>query len=35
MSSWFFEDRIAPVSLAEIEASHGHGEHAAVEAGHH
>jgi ubiquinol-cytochrome c reductase cytochrome b subunit len=22
MSSWFFEDRIAPVSLTEIEASH-------------
>jgi ubiquinol-cytochrome c reductase cytochrome b subunit len=28
-SNWFFEDRIAPVSLTEIEQSHG--EHAAVE----
>ena len=36
MSSWFFEDRIAPVSRTEIEASHAHGDHAAVEgaAGH-
>jgi ubiquinol-cytochrome c reductase cytochrome b subunit len=37
MSSWFFEDRIAPVSRTEIEASsHGHGDHAAIEdsAGH-
>ena len=34
VSSWFFEDRIAPVSLAEISASHGHGDHAAVEGAH-
>ena len=33
MSSWFFEDRIAPVSRTEIEAAHGHGDHAAVESG--
>ena len=33
MSSWFFEDRIAPVSRTEIEASHSHGDHAAVEDG--
>ena len=35
MSSWFFEDRIVPVSRTEIEASHAHGEHAAVEGGAH
>ena len=35
MSSWFFEDRIAPVSQTEIEASHAHGDHAAVEGGTH
>jgi ubiquinol-cytochrome c reductase cytochrome b subunit len=35
MSSWFFEDRIAPVTRTEIEASsHGHGDHAAVEGAH-
>jgi ubiquinol-cytochrome c reductase cytochrome b subunit len=36
MSSWFFEDRIAPVSRTEIEAAHGHGDQPAVEgAAHH
>ncbi len=36
LSAWFFEDRIAPVTHTEIEASsHGHGDHAAVEAPHH
>jgi ubiquinol-cytochrome c reductase cytochrome b subunit len=35
MSSWFFEDRIAPVSRTELEAAHGHGDHAAVEGGAH
>jgi ubiquinol-cytochrome c reductase cytochrome b subunit len=34
MSSWFFEDRIAPVSRTEIEAAHGHGDHPAVESAH-
>ena len=35
MSGWFFEDRIAPVTRTEIEASsHGHGDHAAVEGAH-
>ena len=33
MSSWFFEDRIVPVSRTEIEASHAHGGHAEVEGG--
>jgi len=35
MSSWFFEDRIAPVSRTELEAAHSHGDHAAVEGAHH
>jgi ubiquinol-cytochrome c reductase cytochrome b subunit len=35
LSSWFFEDRIAPVSRTEIEAAHAHGEHAAVGSGSH
>jgi ubiquinol-cytochrome c reductase cytochrome b subunit len=35
MSSWLFEDRIAPVSRTEIEASHGDGGHGAVEGGAH
>ncbi|MGG5171296.1 cytochrome b [Pseudarthrobacter sp. J1738] len=32
LSKWFFEDRVAPATPAELEASHGHG-HDAVEAG--
>jgi ubiquinol-cytochrome c reductase cytochrome b subunit len=32
LSKWFFEDRVAPVSLAELEAAHGHGHHEAIEA---
>jgi ubiquinol-cytochrome c reductase cytochrome b subunit len=35
MSSWFFQDRIAPVSRSEIAAAHAHGDHAAVESGAH
>jgi ubiquinol-cytochrome c reductase cytochrome b subunit len=31
LSRWFFEDRVAPATPAELEAAHGHG-HAAVEA---
>jgi ubiquinol-cytochrome c reductase cytochrome b subunit len=27
LSRWFFEDRIAPVSKGELEASQHHGEH--------
>jgi ubiquinol-cytochrome c reductase cytochrome b subunit len=31
LSKWFFEDRVAPVSPAELEAAHGHGHHEAIE----
>jgi ubiquinol-cytochrome c reductase cytochrome b subunit len=31
LSRWFFEDRVAPATPAELEAAHGHG-HEAVEA---
>jgi ubiquinol-cytochrome c reductase cytochrome b subunit len=31
LSRWFFEDRVAPATPAELEAGHGH--HEAVEAG--
>ncbi|MGO7983761.1 hypothetical protein ACC691_38620, partial [Rhizobium johnstonii] len=27
-SRWFFEDRISPVTKAELESAHGHGHHA-------
>ncbi|MGO4453846.1 cytochrome bc1 complex cytochrome b subunit [Arthrobacter sp. RAF14] len=32
-SKWFFEDRVAPVTPAELESAHGHGHHAEVESG--
>ncbi|GAB3285527.1 cytochrome bc complex cytochrome b subunit [Sinomonas notoginsengisoli] len=32
LSKWFFEDRVAPATPAELEAAHGHGHHEAVEA---
>ncbi|WP_138413626.1 cytochrome b [Sinomonas gamaensis] len=32
LSKWYFEDRVAPVSVAELEAAHGHGHHEAIEA---
>jgi ubiquinol-cytochrome c reductase cytochrome b subunit len=33
LSRWFFEDRVAPVTPAELEAAHAHhGAHEAVEA---
>ncbi|MCH6470336.1 cytochrome bc1 complex cytochrome b subunit [Sinomonas terrae] len=31
LSKWFFEDRVAPVSPAELEAAHAHGHHEAIE----
>lgn len=30
-SQWFFEDRVAPVTPAELEAAHAHGHHEAIE----
>ncbi|GLK18726.1 cytochrome b [Herbiconiux flava] len=33
MSNWFFEDRIAPASRAELDAAHGHGHAPAVGTG--
>ncbi|MFJ3957783.1 cytochrome bc complex cytochrome b subunit [Arthrobacter sp. NPDC090010] len=30
-SQWFFEDRVAPVTPAELEASHAHGHHGEIE----
>ncbi|WP_427017953.1 cytochrome b [Pseudarthrobacter sp. P1] len=32
LSRFFFEDRVAPATPAELEASHGHGHHEAIEA---
>jgi ubiquinol-cytochrome c reductase cytochrome b subunit len=32
LSRWFFEDRVAPASPAELEAAHAHGHHEAIEA---
>ena len=33
-SKWFFEDRVAPATPAELAAAHGHhGEHEAIESG--
>ena len=32
LSRFFFEDRVAPATPAELEAAHGHGQHAEVEA---
>lgn len=32
LSQWFFEDRVAPATPAELEAAHGHHAHPAVEA---
>uniref|UniRef100_UPI002FE23E49 cytochrome b n=1 Tax=Sinomonas sp. TaxID=1914986 RepID=UPI002FE23E49 len=32
LSKWFFEDRVAPVSPAELEAAHAHAHHEAIEA---
>ncbi|PWJ49875.1 menaquinol-cytochrome c reductase cytochrome b subunit precursor [Quadrisphaera granulorum] len=34
LSAFFFEDRIAPVTPAELEAAHAHGGHGEVESGH-
>jgi len=34
LSRWFFEDRIAPPSRAEIEASHHHEDHVEIESSH-
>lgn len=31
LSKWFFEDRVAPVTPAELEAAHAHGHHEAIE----
>jgi ubiquinol-cytochrome c reductase cytochrome b subunit len=32
LSRWFFEDRVAPATPAELEAAHGHhGAHEAIE----
>jgi ubiquinol-cytochrome c reductase cytochrome b subunit len=31
LSKWFFEDRVAPATPAELEAAHGHGHHEAIE----
>ncbi|WP_422933140.1 cytochrome b [Sinomonas sp. P47F7] len=31
LSKWFFEDRVAPVTQAELEAAHAHGHHEAIE----
>ena len=34
LSKWFFEDRVAPATPAELAAAHGHhGEHEAIESG--
>jgi ubiquinol-cytochrome c reductase cytochrome b subunit len=34
LSQWFFEDRVAPASPAELEAAHGHhGAHEVIESG--
>ncbi|WP_369047329.1 cytochrome b [Sinomonas sp. P10A9] len=32
LSQWFFEDRVAPATPAELEAAHAHGHHEAIEA---
>ena len=32
LSRWFFEDRVAPVTVAELEAAHAHGHHEAIAA---
>ncbi|WP_413250900.1 cytochrome b [Sinomonas flava] len=31
LSRWFFEDRVAPATPAELEAAHAHGHHEAIE----
>lgn len=33
LSRWFFEDRVAPATPAELEAAHAHGHHEAIAAG--
>lgn len=33
LSKWFFEDRVAPATPAELEAAHAHGHHEAITSG--